>query len=120
MNQAERITYIAEHIKAAALLEQLAEECAELGKAALKYARIIRGENPTPITLVEAHDALTEEVGDVILVARVLKEQGVAFDNNAMAEHKARRWVARIREEARKNGADDVPIQPEGGKGAPD
>lgn len=37
----------------AALLEQLAEECAELAHVALKMARIIRGENPTPKTLDE-------------------------------------------------------------------
>lgn len=32
-----------------AIAEQAAEEAAELGKEALKYARAIRGENPTPI-----------------------------------------------------------------------
>lgn len=30
--------------------EQLAEEATELDKAALKLARIYRGENPTPVT----------------------------------------------------------------------
>lgn len=33
-----------------ALLEQLAEECSELAQAALKLARLERGENPTPKT----------------------------------------------------------------------
>ena len=121
MNQSDRIAFIAEHIKAAAALEQLAEEAAELTHAALKYARIVRGENPTPVNLTDAHDALTEEMGDVILCARVLMAQGVAFDNNAIAERKARRWVDRIREEeARKNGADDVQIQHAGSADAPD
>lgn len=32
-----------------ATLEQLAEEAAELSQAALKVARIIRRENPTPV-----------------------------------------------------------------------
>ena len=120
MNQPDRIAFIAEHIKAAAALEQLAEEAAELTHAALKYARIVRGENPTPVNLADAHDALTEEMGDVILCARVLMAQGVAFDNNAIAERKARRWVDRIRKEARKNGADDIPIQHAGGADAHD
>ena len=31
-----------------AVLEQLAEECSELAQASLKYARLLRGENPTP------------------------------------------------------------------------
>lgn len=37
---------IIEEIGEAAMLEQLAEECTELAKAALKMARIIRKENP--------------------------------------------------------------------------
>lgn len=41
---------IIEEIGEAAMLEQLAEECTELAKAALKMARIIRKENPTPVT----------------------------------------------------------------------
>ncbi len=110
MNQADRIEFIAAHIKCAAALEQLAEEAAELTHAALKYARIIRGDNPTPVNLTDAHDALTEEMGDVILCARVLMAQGVAFDNKTIGEKKARRWVDRIREEAGERGADDVPL----------
>lgn len=39
---------ILEMIGTAALLEQLAEESAELAQAALKMARKLRGENPTP------------------------------------------------------------------------
>ena len=41
---------IIEEIGEAAMLEQLAEECTELAKAALKMARIIRKENPSPIS----------------------------------------------------------------------
>lgn len=110
VNQADRIEFIAAHIKCAAALEQLAEEAAELTHAALKYARIIRGDNPTPVTPEEAHKALTEEMADVILVARVLMNQGVSFDNKTIGEKKARRWVERIREEAGEHGEDDVPL----------
>ena len=39
---------VLEMIGTAALLEQLAEESAELAQAALKMARKIRNENPTP------------------------------------------------------------------------
>ena len=52
-------------IGVAAMYEQLAEEGAELTKAALKMARILRGENPTPLTIGEAMRALHEEVTDV-------------------------------------------------------
>ena len=50
---------IAEKIGQAALLEQTAEEAAELSHAALKLARILRGENPTPVDAVNARKALS-------------------------------------------------------------
>lgn len=110
VNQPDRIAFIAAHIKCAPALEQLAEEAAELGHAALKYARIIRGENPTPKTPDEAQKDLIEEMADVILCARVLMELGIEFDNKSIGDRKARRWVDRIREEARRNGPDDIPL----------
>lgn len=39
----------------AALLEQAAEEAAELAQACLKLARVYRGENPTPVTEEKAY-----------------------------------------------------------------
>ena len=51
------------------MLESLAEECTELAQAALKTARLIRGENPTPITQEEAKANLREEFTDVISCA---------------------------------------------------
>lgn len=54
-------TKIAEKLPVPALLEQLAEEAAELAQAALKYARILRGENPTPVNVYKAHANLIEE-----------------------------------------------------------
>ena len=44
-----------------AALEQLAEEAAELSQAALKLARVLRGENPTPVTRREVRKHLIEE-----------------------------------------------------------
>lgn len=55
-----------------AMLESLAEECTELAKAALKMARLIRGENPTPITMEEAGANLQEEFTDAISCAIAL------------------------------------------------
>lgn len=63
---------IIEKIGEAAMLEQLAEESTELAKAALKKARIIRGENPTPISLDDANDNLQEEYTDVMICAEEL------------------------------------------------
>ena len=55
-----------------AALEQLAEEAAELSKAALKVARIIRKENPTPVTYEQAIANLEEEAADVRNCLRVV------------------------------------------------
>lgn len=49
-----------------AMYESLAEECAELAKAALKAARVIRGENPTPVSFSKAEQQVLEEFTDVI------------------------------------------------------
>ena len=44
---------IVDRIGKPAMLEQTAEECAELAHACLKEARRLRGENPTPKTTPE-------------------------------------------------------------------
>lgn len=56
---------IIDRIGKAAMYEQLAEECTELAQAALKAARFIRKENPTPLTKEEIAKSLIEEVSDV-------------------------------------------------------
>ena len=61
-----------EKIGCAAMLEQMAEESAELAKAALKLARIIRKENPTPVKKEDAIANLYEEYTDVVQCAREL------------------------------------------------
>lgn len=50
-----------------AMLEQLAEECAELAKASLKMARHLRGENKVHCSVEELHENLIEEVADVLV-----------------------------------------------------
>lgn len=86
---------IVDYIGYPAMLEQLAEECAELGKAALKMARIARRENPTPVTGEEALKNLREEYTDVIQCAQ---ELGLEPDLVKMKEKKERffeRWENR-------------------------
>lgn len=75
-----------------ALLEQLAEEATELAQAALKAARILRGENPTPVTLAQARDKITEEFTDVIQVSMELR----LSPNDAQIQEKDKRWIGRI------------------------
>lgn len=85
---------IKQKVSEAALYEQLAEECVELAHAALKLARIKRGENPTPVSAKEAMDAVIEEYTDLRLVAYVL-EMGWDVD---VFEQKLLRWYKRLRE----------------------
>lgn len=85
---------IIKEIGEAAALEQLAEECAELGHAALKMARIIRKENPTPVTMKNAKANLLEEAVDVAVCIDVLD---LRVKEICFAE-KLDRWKQRIRE----------------------
>ena len=85
-----------------ALLEQLAEEAVELAKAALKYARILRDENPTPVTKYEAYTNTIEEYADVIQCAR---ELDINIDEEQI-KHKDERWTCRI-EKHRKGKMED-------------
>ena len=74
MNAPKYSCHIAERIGTPAVLEQLAEECAELAQAALKLARIIRQENPTPVSYDTAYANLVEEIADVRVVVEVLED----------------------------------------------
>lgn len=78
----------------AALLELLAEEAAELAKASLKCARILRNENPTPVPLDVAQANVKEELTDVMHTARVLS---ITIDEDQILE-KNERWKERIKE----------------------
>ena len=83
-----------------AVLEQLAEECSELAQASLKYARLLRGENPTPKTRQECLEALTEEIADVDLCISELMMEGLVDSNKVIdiIDQKGNRWHKRIQE----------------------
>jgi len=81
-----------------AVLEQLAEECSELAQASLKYARLLRGENPTPKTEEECRDALVEEMADVQLMIDLLTMSGIIGDAEVRTRmgKKMLRWLDRM------------------------
>lgn len=83
-----------EKIGEPAMLEQLAEECTELAKAALKKARILRGENPTPVTLEESDQGLVEECTDVELCIRELNIASSPWIEEEKVERFQKRWEA--------------------------
>lgn len=91
-------TKIAERLSVPAILEQLAEEAAELAQAALKYARILRGENPTPVTKTEALQNLIEEKADVAICLTVLGEK-ISMERAKeylVKKAKEERWLHRL------------------------
>ena len=81
-----------------AVLEQLAEECSELAQASLKYARLLRGENPTPKTEEECREALVEEMADVQLMIDLLTMSGIIGDAEIRTRmgKKMLRWLDRM------------------------
>ena len=83
-----------------AVMEQLAEECSELAQASLKYARLLRGENPTPKTEAECLESLTEEMADVELcISLLMTADHIDFDAvMELIEVKDKRWHKRIQE----------------------
>ncbi len=89
-----------------AMLEMIAEECSEATHACLKYARYLRGENPTPKTEQECLESLMEEIADVELCISILMgSDHVDFDAiMKLIETKERRWHDRIREAQNEDG----------------
>ena len=86
--------YMKDHIGEPAMYEQMAEECVELAKAALKMARIERGENPTPVTANEMHDAIIEEYTDIVNCANELE----LHSSPTIAKYKMERFKQRWEE----------------------
>ena len=90
---------IVDRIGLPALLEQTAEECAELAHACLKEARRLRGENPTPKTMPECWLAISEELVDLQLCMELLEGAGYGADPVAAADQRAAkllRWRERL------------------------
>lgn len=87
-----QINFIRKAVPAPARYEQLAEECTELAQAALKVARHIRGENPTPKDPAQIFCDFLEEVSDVILCLDCVNMNPDLLS----MERKLNRWYKRI------------------------
>lgn len=77
-------------------------ELAELTQAALKMARKLRGENPTPMTHAQAAEHLHEELGDVRLCLKVLDVAMGGDNTTAVEAEKLQRWLDRLTPEQEK------------------
>lgn len=97
------LEYIAANLSDEDILCQIAEEAAELAKAALKLRHAISQTNPTPMTVGEAVDNLFEEYGDTVGAFRVwAKKNNLDIDiyetSNENIYSKFDRWAERIKE----------------------
>jgi hypothetical protein len=90
--------YITGTLRPGELLAQLAEEGAELSKAALKIRRALEGVNPTPMTLAEAVEAAREEVADVWLLVQLLELDTSREEIEDTMRRKLLRWEGRLKE----------------------
>lgn len=89
--------YIQKQLPVEELLCQLAEECNELSKAALKLRRVIDGKNPTPVTFEQALDNVREEIADVMLCIRMLDMDPNHWTYQEIMDAKTQRWAERIK-----------------------
>lgn len=88
--------YVLAHTDRRALLEQLAEEAAELSQAALKLIRAEKlSDNPTTTHVSIASEQLIEELADVLVAADAVGVPVLESCDNS----KWRRWAVRIRKE---------------------
>lgn len=88
-----------EEIGKAAMLEQTAEECAELAQACLKAARFLRGENPTSKPADMIYKDLTEEMADVIICLDELESRMDHEDIARWIRFKTKRMGERFQEQ---------------------
>lgn len=94
MNKCKEI--IREKLTEKDFLLQLAEECSELNKAALKMVRIIEGRNPTPVTMKEAGENIVEEAADVQLCLNFLMGWADHMEIYEIQKKKTIRWAERL------------------------
>lgn len=94
---------IANHLGINEILCQLAEESAELAQAALKLRRAYDGKNPTPKTVEECVNSLSEEIADVDLCLKLfykLFSEKTDFDwyveQKKIQDEKVKRWSERL------------------------
>ena len=91
---------VRENVPIDELLAQLAEECTELAKAALKLRRTYSKTNPTPVKRREATSAVLEEIADVKLCLHACGFEKVStlIECNRIMGAKADRWAERLKD----------------------
>lgn len=94
--------FIENHVSYTDLLKQTAEEASELAQAALKLLRAMEGTNPTPKSVDECMDDLTEEMQDTrFCMERLIDMMEHDTTESRMDEIrrvKTQRWIERLKE----------------------
>ena len=85
------------------ILAQMAEEAAELAKAALKLRRAKDGVNPTPVDVKIAEANLIEEYADVAVCVNALFTDEMYDRAVEVACQKQDRWLKRLQERKNSN-----------------
>lgn len=97
--------YVLQHLDRRTLLEQLAEEAAELSQTALKAIRAEElSNNPTPTNASIAREQLNEEANDVVML---LEPLGIQISEIHVGL-KWYRWADRLRAKQEKKGNNDA------------
>lgn len=98
----ERARKIYEKIGRKAVLEQAIEEAGEFIACAAKHLRIMRGTNPTPISLSDNKNNLLEETADIrlcldLVILALNDDLGSTLNEIAnIADKKTTRWLNRL------------------------
>lgn len=94
----ENIKYVRANSTLNQNLNQLAEECCELGQAALKIQRAMGDGQYCAKSFDECFDDLHEEMADVLVCYEVLTSYADKNRIEQIAESKLNRWCNRITE----------------------
>lgn len=88
--------FVRDNLLVSDLYLALAEEASELAQAAAKQARILIGNNPSPVSQEDGESNVLEELADVYVCANVL--YGKAKDDyvSDVIDKKLARWVSRL------------------------
>jgi len=96
----KEVTRLVEAIGVPALLDQMTEECLELGHACAKYSRYLRNENQVHgKTEEELLGNIHEEMADVMVTMRELRKVANVIDNeevNRIIDEKRKRMARRL------------------------
>ena len=88
--------FVRDNLLASDLYIALAEEAAELSQSAAKQARIIIGNNPSPVPQEEGEKNVLEELADVYVCANVLYGSSKDDYVSDVMDKKLSRWVTRL------------------------